>query len=73
MNYRYSIFALILIFLVACKKEEPIASFSASKTSAEVDEVISFSNSSDHATSYAWDFGDGTTSTQESPTHAFAS
>jgi PKD repeat protein len=73
MNYRYSILFLILIFLIACKKEEPIASFSASKITAEVDEVISFSNSSDHSTSYSWDFGDGTASTQESPTHAFTS
>ena len=67
MNYRYSIFFLILIFLVSCKKEEPVASFSVSKTQAEVDEVITITNSSEHSTNYAWDFGDGTTSTADNP------
>jgi len=67
MNCRYSILFLILIFLVSCKKEEPIASFSLSKTQAEVDEVITITNSSEHSTNFAWAFGDGTTSTSENP------
>ena len=32
-----------------------------------------FANTSSGATSYLWDFGDGTTSTQTSPTHTYAS
>jgi PKD repeat protein len=34
--------------------------------------AVTFSNSSANATSYAWDFGDGQTSTSMSPTHTYA-
>jgi len=66
---------LLLTFfvLIACKKEEPIASFMPSKTSAEVDEIINFANQSQHASSFTWEFGDGTSSSLDSPTHAYAS
>lgn len=33
--------------------------------------VFNFTNTSSNATSYVWEFGDGTTSTQISPLHAF--
>lgn len=35
--------------------------------------VISFINTSSNATSYLWDFGDGTTSTLQNPTHSYVS
>ena len=34
--------------------------------------TASFTNSSSNATSYEWDFGDGSTSTEENPTHTYA-
>jgi hypothetical protein len=34
--------------------------------------AVNFSNTSANATSYAWDFGDGATSTLENPTHTYA-
>ncbi|MCX6270673.1 MAG: PKD domain-containing protein [Bacteroidetes bacterium] len=34
-------------------------------------DTVFFLNSSNHATSYLWDFGDGTTSTLENPYHIF--
>jgi PKD repeat protein len=33
---------------------------------------LSFSDGSMHASAWAWDFGDGTTSTQQNPTHQYA-
>ena len=36
-------------------------------------ETIAFNNTSDQADSYSWDFGDGTTSKEKSPTHQFKS
>ncbi|MFC2080423.1 T9SS type A sorting domain-containing protein [Bacteroidota bacterium] len=34
---------------------------------------VTFTNLSDHASSYFWDFGDGNTETIENPTHTYAS
>ena len=34
--------------------------------------TATFTNTSQYADSYAWDFGDGSTSTEENPTHTFA-
>ena len=54
-------------------EEEPIADFSANKTNVAVNETVSFSDESSFApTSWAWDFGDGTTSTEQNPTHSYA-
>lgn len=47
----------------------PIAGFTY-----EVDRSTAhFTNLSDNSTSYVWDFGDGETSTEENPTHLYAS
>ena len=60
------------IFMTSCTEEEPYASFTC-KSSAEVNEVITFTNSSTFATNFSWDFGDGNTSTDENPTHSYSS
>jgi PKD repeat protein len=66
---------LSIFLLISCSKNEakpkPVAGFTPSKTSAMVGEEIQFSNTSTDATSYAWSFGDGTTSTSESPTKTY--
>ena len=46
---------------------EPVSEFGA-----EVDgDKVEFMNMSDHATSYFWDFGDGSTDTTANPTHVY--
>ena len=46
----------------------PVAAFTNSTSLLEV----TFTNTSTNATSYAWDFGDSQTSTEENPVHAYA-
>jgi len=51
---------------------EPSASFRVDKTTARIAEVITFVNTSQNVTSYEWDFGDSTSSTEENPTHSYS-
>ena len=65
----------ILGLYFSCEQIEetktPNACFTPSKTTAHVDELISFDNCSTDATSYLWDFGDDATSAEISPTHFY--
>ena len=52
----------------------PSAAFNANPlSSCQVPLTVNFNNTSNGATSYTWDFGDGTTSTQVLPTHSYTS
>lgn len=54
----------------------PVPAFSASSTSALTGQTITFTDSSTNVgngTTYAWTFGDGDTSTDQNPTHAYKS
>lgn len=70
--------ALTTIFLnTGCGDDEepeptdgPIASFQFEVSEANFLQV-EFSNFSQNADSYAWDFGDGNSSTEENPTHTY--
>ena len=64
------LFLLICIFLMISCKKEPVADFSFS-TSTKVGETIQFTNLSTNSDSYNWDFGDGSNSTEESPSHVY--
>ena len=72
---RNIIYLVLAILFVACKQEaiilEPKAQFSYS-TSFDGFKVL-FSNQSTNASNYNWDFGDGQTSTEPSPTHIYNS
>lgn len=76
LNFLFYSLALFSILLISCEKDgtkpKPIASFTISKTSAEVDETIIFRNTSKNAISYSWSFGDGNISSDENPTHAYS-
>jgi PKD repeat protein len=51
----------------------PIAAFTQDRTSGTTPLTVRFTNqSSGQITSYSWDFGDGSTSTEQNPTHQFA-
>ena len=58
-----------VIMLAACSRT-PEACFSA-PAKAYVGEAVSFTNCSQDADKYEWEFGDGGTSTDKSPTHAY--
>ena len=68
----------LLIFAVGCEDEpdpepaeDPIASFQF-EIDANDFSTVNFSNFSQNADTYAWDFGDGNSSTDEDPTHTYA-
>lgn len=65
------------ITLTSCKKDpadppakDPIASFQY-EISADNYLEVAFTNFSQNATSYSWDFGDGNTSVEKDPTHVY--
>ena len=49
----------------------PVAGFSFSPNPTKPNKAVDFTNSSNGASNYLWDFGDGQTSTLQSPTHLF--
>lgn len=59
------------VALTSCEEEappKPVASFTYEADGREV----TFTNTSTNAKTYAWDFGDGGTSTEENPVHTYA-
>jgi PKD repeat protein len=68
-----TIVTLGVLTIVSCKKEEeapkPVPDF----TYEINDKTVTFTNTSTDATTYSWDFDDGTTSTEENPVHVYTS
>lgn len=68
--------AATVLFLAGCNKDDDPgtatdANFSISGFQNSLPATINFLNTSFNATSYFWDFGDGSTSTASNPTHAY--
>ena len=63
--------ALILTAVLSGCEKLPEVGFSFDPTEITVYDTVTFTNTSMDADSYAWDFGDGSTSTEVSPTHIF--
>jgi PKD repeat protein len=57
------------IFSISCEKAAD-ANFTYSQTGTG---TVNFTNTSSHADSYNWNFGDGTNSTEASPSHTYNS
>lgn len=66
---------VFILFFANCRKEEvlpeAIANFTVSKVSALVNETLSFTNLSENALAYKWDFGDGKVSEVANPSHVY--
>lgn len=72
--YYTNLLMLSLFVLIAggCNKSEPVkAGFSTSLIQAYTGDTIFFYNSSENATYYQWDFGDGDASVLENPSHVY--
>ncbi len=64
-----------LVFMHSCKKEDPVPAVVASfqfKADADNFLLVAFTNFSQNAVSFSWDFGDTNTSTDKDPTHEYA-
>lgn len=70
---RKLIFFLVGALMLACSEDEPNpnADFNLSKEKVYLEEDVQFTNLSTDASRYHWDFGDGTSSEQEHPSHAY--
>jgi PKD repeat protein len=66
-------FVLFSVSLSNCKKDPPapVAGFTFSGNEAPAPCEIIFTNTSTNSSSYIWDFGDGTTSTEQNTKHTF--
>ena len=62
--------ALITLLLSGCEKV-PYADFISSSTSVQPMDIINFRNTSNNATEFDWDFGDGYSSSNFSPSHYY--
>jgi PKD repeat protein len=64
--------AALTVIVSSCKKDPvPVASFTFTGDNKPTPCIVSFSNTSTDASTYLWNFGDGTSSTDQNPTHTF--
>jgi len=62
---------LLPVILLSCEDKIPVAHFSTDAIEPEVGQEIFFSNTSEHAERFEWNFGDGVVSTAKNPSHIF--
>lgn len=71
---------LLLISFIGCEPApvepepdpKPVAQFLISSSEVTVGDEVNFTNLSENATSYLWEFGDSLNTTDEDPTHQYA-
>ncbi|MDR1757811.1 MAG: PKD domain-containing protein [Bacteroidales bacterium] len=64
----------IVVIAVSCKPADPVANFNiVSGNGGTAPCAVSFENTSENATSFTWNFGDGSASSEKSPTHTYTS
>ena len=69
-NVFYALGLGFLLLAASCTPE-PVASFEAAVPAQPAPVDVQFTNTSQHADRYEWDFGDGQTSTEENPSHQY--
>lgn len=67
--------AVVAVLMTGCAEDPvlPTAGFTIDPSEITEYDEVSFENTSTDADTYAWDFGDGSTSTETSPTHIYKS
>ena len=70
MHNKISLLVLIPLFIAFASCNRTVAKFSYPEK-AEASRTLAFENTSENAEGYEWDFGDGNTSTEMSPTHSY--
>jgi len=68
-NIKFCFAALSFLLLTSCAK--PLAKFTLQDEDRKAPSTIIFQNNSEKSESFFWDFGDGNTSTEESPEHKY--
>jgi PKD repeat protein len=73
---RILLLATVALIFSNCKKDEPkpapVANFSVTGDNKPAPSEVFFSNSSTNATSFLWEFGDGTSSTDKDTKHLYS-
>jgi PKD repeat protein len=59
--------------IIVSEKIPPVASFFASPATGTAPLTVAFTDASENAVTYSWDFGDGQTSTEKNPTYFYSS
>ncbi len=72
MKRLFILSGILVMALSSCVKS-PLSDFMVTQSPAIVGEQVYFENFSSHAISYEWNFGDGITSNDISPYHAYTS
>lgn len=62
----------LVVGLSGCEKEQASACFTTSTTNPTVNQAVSFTNCSDNADEYEWNFGDGGTATGSAASHIYS-
>jgi len=76
LRVKWLILLITPVFLVSCGGDDdplplPMPTFTYAPANIVVGEVVNFTNTSQNATAYQWNFGNGETSTDENPEVAF--
>jgi N-acetylneuraminic acid mutarotase len=62
---------ILIILISACSENPPVASFTTDSDTYNTGDTIYFQSTCENATSFDWDFDDGTGSSEEHPSHVY--